>query len=71
MELYADATGCRVIEPAEDAVLLGAAMTAAVAAGLQPVAGRGRGRDEPQRRRARSPTRPSGPASTATTAPSC
>ena len=36
MELYADTTGCRVIEPAEDAVLLGAAMTAAVAAGLQP-----------------------------------
>ena len=36
MELYADSTGCRVVEPAEDAVLLGAAMTAAVAAGLQP-----------------------------------
>ena len=36
MGLYADATGCRVIEPAEDAVLLGAAMTGAVAAGLQP-----------------------------------
>ena len=36
MELYADTTGCTVIEPAEDAVLLGAAMTAAVAAGLQP-----------------------------------
>jgi FGGY-family pentulose kinase len=36
MELYADSTGCRVIEPAEDAVLLGAAMTGAVAAGLQP-----------------------------------
>ena len=36
MELYADATGCRVVEPAEDAVLLGTAMTAAVAAGLQP-----------------------------------
>ena len=36
MELYADATGCQVVEPAEDAVLLGAAMTAAVAAGLQP-----------------------------------
>jgi FGGY-family pentulose kinase len=36
MELYADATGCRVVEPAEDAVLLGAAMTGAVAAGLQP-----------------------------------
>ena len=28
MELYADTTGCRVIEPAEDAVLLGSAMTA-------------------------------------------
>jgi ribulose kinase len=36
MELYADTTGCRVIEPAEDAVLLGAAMTGAVAAGLRP-----------------------------------
>ncbi len=36
MELYADTTGCQVVEPAEDAVLLGAAMTAAVAAGLQP-----------------------------------
>ena len=36
MELYADTTGCTVIEPAEDAVLLGAGMTAAVAAGLQP-----------------------------------
>jgi FGGY-family pentulose kinase len=36
VELYADATGCRVIEPAEDAVLLGAAMTAAVAARVAP-----------------------------------
>src|SRR4051812_2303479 len=36
VELYADTTGCRVVEPAEDAVLLGAAMTGAVAAGLQP-----------------------------------
>ena len=36
MELYADTTGCRVIAPAEDAVLLGSAMTGAVAAGLQP-----------------------------------
>jgi FGGY-family pentulose kinase len=36
MQLYADATGCRVIEPVEDAVLLGAAMAGAVAAGLQP-----------------------------------
>jgi ribulose kinase len=35
MELYADATGCIVLEPeAEDAVLLGTAMTAASAAGL-------------------------------------
>lgn len=34
MELYADATGCTVIEPAaEDAVLLGTAMVAATAAG--------------------------------------
>ncbi|MEK0081984.1 FGGY-family carbohydrate kinase [Benzoatithermus flavus] len=36
MELYADATGCAVVTPAEDAVLLGSAMTAAVAAGLHP-----------------------------------
>ncbi len=37
MELYADATGCAVIEPsAEDAVLLGTGMVAATAAGLYP-----------------------------------
>lgn len=37
MELYADAAGCRVIEPtAEDAVLLGTGMVAATAAGLYP-----------------------------------
>ena len=36
MELYADATGCRVVEPVEDAVLLGSAMTATVPAGLHP-----------------------------------
>ena len=37
MELYADATGCMVIEPlAEDAVLLGTGMVAATAAGLFP-----------------------------------
>lgn len=36
MELYADATGCTVTEPAEDAVLLGSAMTAATAADLYP-----------------------------------
>ncbi|HVY41492.1 MAG TPA: FGGY-family carbohydrate kinase [Hyphomicrobiaceae bacterium] len=35
MELYADATGCTVVEPAtEDATLLGTAMVAATAAGL-------------------------------------
>ena len=35
MELYADAAGCMVIEPAaEDAVLLGSGMVAATAAGL-------------------------------------
>jgi FGGY-family pentulose kinase len=35
MELYADATGCKVVEPlADEAVLLGTAMTAAAAAGL-------------------------------------
>src|SRR5690606_28330860 len=37
MELYADATGCTVIEPAtQDATLLGVAMVAATAAGLHP-----------------------------------
>ena len=37
MELYADATGCTVVEPLEDeAVLLGTAMVAATAAGLYP-----------------------------------
>ena len=37
MELYADATGCTVIEPsAEDAVLLGTGMVAATAAALYP-----------------------------------
>ncbi|MBA3447028.1 MAG: ribulokinase, partial [Pseudaminobacter sp.] len=37
MKLYADATGCTVIEAsAEDAVLLGTGMVAAVAAGLHP-----------------------------------
>ena len=35
MELYADATGCNVVEPAtDDATLLGTAMVAATAAGL-------------------------------------
>lgn len=37
MELYADATGCEVVVPAEeDAVLLGTAVAAATAAGLYP-----------------------------------
>jgi FGGY-family pentulose kinase len=37
MELYADATGCEVVVPAEeDAVLLGSAIAAATAAGLYP-----------------------------------
>lgn len=37
MELYADATGCRVVEPlADEAVLLGSGMAAAAAAGLYP-----------------------------------
>jgi FGGY-family pentulose kinase len=37
MELYADATGCAVIEPeADEAVLLGTGMVAATAAGLYP-----------------------------------
>ena len=37
MELYADATGCRTVEPAApDAVLLGTAMVAAAGAGLHP-----------------------------------
>ncbi len=40
MELYADATGCAVIEPlAEDAMLLGTGMVAAAAAGLYPSLG--------------------------------
>lgn len=42
MELYADATGCTVVTPPEDndAMLLGTAMVAAAAAGLQPDLGR-------------------------------
>lgn len=37
MELYADATGCKVVAPAEDdVVLLGTAIVAARAAGLYP-----------------------------------
>jgi FGGY-family pentulose kinase len=37
MELYADATGCKVVEPeAADAVLAGTAMVAATAGGLYP-----------------------------------
>jgi len=37
MELYADATGCTVVESsAKDATLLGMAMVAATAAGLYP-----------------------------------
>ena len=37
MELYADATGCALVEPAtDDAVLLGTGMIAAVAAGWHP-----------------------------------
>ena len=37
MALYADATGCRTVEPAApDAVLLGTAMAAAAGAGLHP-----------------------------------
>jgi FGGY-family pentulose kinase len=37
MELYADATGCTIVEPAvDDATLLGTGMVAATAAGLYP-----------------------------------
>lgn len=37
MELYSDATGCRVVEPlGDDAVLTGSGMAAAAAAGLYP-----------------------------------
>jgi FGGY-family pentulose kinase/HAD superfamily hydrolase (TIGR01509 family) len=37
MELYADATGCVIVEPAtQDATLLGVAMVSATAAGLHP-----------------------------------
>ena len=45
MELYADATGCRVVEPrSPDAVLLGTAMVAAAGAGIYPdLAAAGRG----------------------------
>ncbi|HVW54198.1 MAG TPA: FGGY-family carbohydrate kinase [Rhizobiaceae bacterium] len=60
MELYADATGCTVVEPTvEDATLLGTGMVAATAAGLYPdlasaAAGMGqRGRElrpDPQKR---------------------
>ncbi|TAN13325.1 MAG: ribulokinase, partial [Rhizobiaceae bacterium] len=62
MELYADATGCTIVEPVvEDATLLGAGMVAATAAGLYPdlasaAAGMGRkGRElkpDPQKRQA-------------------
>lgn len=42
MELYADATGCALMEStADDAVLLGTAMVAATAAGLHPSLGEG------------------------------
>ncbi len=41
MELYADATGCKVVSPAEeDVVLQGTAIVAAAAAGLYPDLGR-------------------------------
>jgi ribulose kinase len=36
MELYADVTGCEIVVPDSDAVLLGTAMVAATAAGLYP-----------------------------------
>ena len=49
MELYADATGCRVVAPsAPDAVLLGTAMAASVAAGAHPdLAAAGRAMHQP------------------------
>ena len=56
MELYADATGCRVVAPAtEDAVLLGTAMTGAVAAGLQPSLAEAAAAMAPQRPRRGQP----------------
>ena len=50
MELYADATGCRVVEPAApDAVLLGTAMVAAAGCRPPPDPRRGRRRHAPGR----------------------
>ena len=57
MELYADATGCTVVEPqAADAVLLGTAMVAATAAGLYPGSRRGLPGHAAGRRRAHART---------------
>src|SRR5262249_8752293 len=54
MQLYADAAGCTVVEPAtEDAVLVGTGMVAATAAGLYPslvAAAEGMRQDTTQRR---------------------
>ena len=70
MELYADATGCTVVEPlADDAVLLGTAMVAATAAGLYPDLATACAAMQPARPRAR-PNPAAGHASTATTASS-
>ena len=57
MELYADATGCAVFEPAaEDAVLLGSAMVAASAADLYPdLAAAGLAMSQPGRERKPNP----------------
>ena len=59
MELYADATGCTVVEPlADEAVLLGTAMVAATAAGLYPDLAARLRRHAPGRQGARRPIRP-------------
>ncbi len=57
MELYADATGCTVVEPAaEDAVLLGTGMVAAATAGFYPdLAAAGQGMYQGGRERAANP----------------
>ena len=58
VELYADTTGCTVVEPAEeDAVLLGTAMAAATAAGLYSGLPSGR-RGDGAAARVRTPDRP-------------
>jgi ribulose kinase len=57
MQLYADATGCRLVEPgAEDAMLLGTAMVAAPGAGLYPNLAAARAMRQPGPMRAPDPS---------------